>query len=110
MGVPTRVFRGPPRATRGAARAMGPRVGSAASEGPLEPRARIAADASGVTREIFARSRWTANARSASFAGQEDHVIFNDRCAFNGGFARGSGDQFFFLMFLSSVFILNVFM
>src|SRR5712692_764116 len=85
-------------------------VASPAPEGPLEARARIAADASGVPREIFARSRWTANARSASFDRQEDHVIFDDRGAFNNGFASGSGDHFFFSMFLSRVFILNVFM
>src|SRR6266478_3560790 len=85
-------------------------IASTATEGPLKARARIAADTSGVPREIFARSRWTANARRASFARQEDHVIFDDRCAFNDGFANGSGDQFFFSMFLSGGFILNVFM
>src|SRR5258708_5271746 len=97
-------------AIRASATAIAATVASTAREGPLEARARIAADTSGVPREIFARSRWTTNARRASFARQEDHVIFDDRCAFNDGFASGSGDRFFFSMFLSRVFILNMFM
>jgi hypothetical protein len=48
----------------------------------LETGARIAADAGGVSREIFARS--AADARSASFAGKKDNVIFD-----NGGFGDG---------------------
>src|SRR5258708_23419924 len=92
------------------ATAIAATVASTATEGPLKARARIAAHTSGVPREIFARSRWTANARRASFARQENRVIFDDRRAFNDGFASGSGDQFFFSMFVSCVFILNVFM
>jgi hypothetical protein len=50
----------------------------------LETGARIAADAGGVSREIFARS--AAYARSPSFAGKKDNVIF-DHGSFGDGLA-----------------------
>ena len=110
IGTSATAVRAASAAVGASATAIATTVASTATEGPLEARARVAADASGVTREIFARSRWTANARGASLARKEDHVIFDDRCAFNGGFASGSGDQLFFSMFLSRVVILNMFM
>ena len=54
-------------------------VTSTAAERPLEARTRIAANAGGVTREIFTGSRWTANARRPSFAREENHVVLDDR-------------------------------
>jgi len=95
---------------RASATAIATTIASTATEGPLKARTRIAADTSGVPREIFARSRWTANARRASFAGEENHVVFDGRHAFCDGAAGRSGDQFFFSMFMSSVFIPKVFM
>jgi glycerol-3-phosphate dehydrogenase len=46
---------------------------------PLEARARIAADAGGIAREVFARSAGTADARGASLSWQEDHVVLENR-------------------------------
>jgi hypothetical protein len=45
----------------------------------LETGAGIAADAGGITREIFARSGSTANAWSARFTGEQDDIVFDDR-------------------------------
>src|SRR4029077_5671136 len=91
----------------------------AAAERPLEAGTRIAADARGVAREIFQRSRGAANSRRASFAGEENHVFFDDRRAFGEGFAGGCRnhlrfgvfvlDAFMFGLFVVSVFVLNMF-
>jgi hypothetical protein len=68
----------------------------ATAERPLETRARIAADAGGITWEIFAWSGCTADARGASFTGKKNGVFFDDRRAFRDGFARRSCDHFRF--------------
>jgi hypothetical protein len=91
------------------ATAIAATVASTATEGPLKARARIAADTSGVPREIFARSRWTANARRASFARQEDHVIFVGRHSFRDGFTRGRSDQFLVGVLCLEVFVVDMF-
>jgi hypothetical protein len=44
----------------------------------LKTGAGIAADAGGITREIFARSRGAADARGASLTGKQDDIFFDD--------------------------------
>src|SRR2546428_7764743 len=61
-------------AIRASATAVASAVTSAAAERPLEARARVAADAGGVAREIFTRSARAPNARGTSLAGEENHV------------------------------------
>jgi hypothetical protein len=72
-------------------------VPPAAAERTLETRARVAADACGVTREFFTGSRWAANSRGAGFAGEQDDVLFDD-CGFCYRPSRRRGDNFFFDM------------
>src|SRR5277367_4257013 len=68
--------------------ATGTAIAAASAEGTLEARAGIAAaDASGVAREIFARS--ARGARGASFAGEEDAFLFGDSGCFAGRKIRG---------------------
>jgi hypothetical protein len=97
-------------AIRASATAVAAAVTSAATERPLEARTRIAADAGRVARELFTRSRWPANARGASFAGEENHVFFDDGCAFGDGFAACRRDQFLFDMPDIGVLALDMFM
>jgi hypothetical protein len=85
-------------------------VASTAAERPLKARTRVAADARGVAWEIFTWSRWAANARGTSFAGEENHIVFDGRRAFRDGFARGRRDHFPFDMFDLNVFVLDMFM
>jgi len=59
---------------------------------------RVAADARGVAREIFAGSSCAAHAWRACFAGEKDHVVFDDRRALCDGFAGGSCNHFGFEM------------
>jgi hypothetical protein len=54
---------------------------TAATLRPLKARARIAANTRGVALEFFARSRCTGNARSASLAGEENYIVFDNRFA-----------------------------
>jgi hypothetical protein len=65
----------------------------------LESRARVAADASGVAREIFARSGRAGDARSAGFAREQDDVVFDDRGS-SGCLASVSFDEFRFGVFV----------
>src|ERR1700719_90976 len=63
-------------------------VTSTAAEGALEPLARIAADACGVARKLFARRGGAAcSARRAGFSRQQDDVVLGDRGC------RGSGNE-----------------
>src|ERR1700719_4244676 len=63
-------------------------VTSTAAEGALEPLARIAADACGVARKLFARrGRAACSARRAGFSRQQDDVVLGDRGC------RGSGNE-----------------
>ena len=57
------------------------------AERPLEAGTRVAADAGGVTRKIFA-ALGTGCARTTRFPGQEDSVIF-DGGRFRDGLSRG---------------------
>jgi hypothetical protein len=52
-------------------------VSSTATERPLETRTRVAADARGISREIFAGSGRATDARRARFAREKDGVILN---------------------------------
>jgi hypothetical protein len=97
-------------AIRTSATAIASTVASAAAERPLETRAWIAADAGRVAREIFTRSRWAADARSTSFAREENYIFFDDRCAFFDGFASGGSDRLFFDMFRLGMFVLDLIM
>jgi hypothetical protein len=72
-----------------------------------------AADASGIAREIFARSWSAADARGAGFAGQKDDVVFDDGGA-SGALSCVRFDHFGFgvLVFralMLSMFVLGVF-
>jgi hypothetical protein len=81
----------------------------------LEARTRIAADARGITRKIFEGRRRTGDAGSASLAGEENYVFFDDGRASDGGFASGGGDCFFLdalgfgVCTLPDVFVLDQF-
>jgi hypothetical protein len=97
-------------AIRASATAVAPTVTSTAAERPLEARARVAADAGGVAREIFTRRARPANARGTGFAGEENHVVFDGRRAFHKGFAGGRRDRFLFDMPDLGVLMLCVFM
>src|SRR2546427_12121466 len=68
------------------------------------------ADTSGVAREIFTWSLWAANARGPSFAGQEDHVIFDGCRGLGHGFSWSRRDQFLVGMLRLEVFVLVVLM
>jgi hypothetical protein len=79
------------------ATAIAATVASAATERALEAGTRISADARGVAREFFKRGSRTTDARSASFAREENHVLFDDRCAFDdGSTSSGGGEHFLF--------------
>ncbi len=59
-------------------------------------RDRVATDTRGITRKIFARSRWAATgSRSARFAGKQDIEIFGNGC-FDNGPAGPGRDHFGF--------------
>src|SRR2546428_13661924 len=97
-------------AIRASATAVASAVTSAAAERPLEARARVAADAGGVAREIFTRSARAPNARGTSLAGEENHVVFDGRRAFHSGFAGGCRDRFLFDMPDLGVLVLDMFL
>jgi hypothetical protein len=87
-------------AIRASATIVATTVPSAAAKRPLEARARVTADTRGITREIFARSRCSAYARRARFAGKENYVLFDDGGACRDRFDGGRGrEHFFFDMF-----------
>ena len=65
------------------------------ADGPLEPRARIAANAGGVARIIFPAGSSTGGARRASFAWQEEGVLFDGR-GFRDRFAGSGSHDFVF--------------
>lgn len=77
---------------------------------PLETRTRIAADARGVTGEILARSRGAAGTRRPSLAGEENHIVFDNRGGFRDGFASRCGKHFFFDMLGFDVFVFDMFL
>jgi hypothetical protein len=97
-------------AIRASASAVAATVASVAAERPLEARTRVAANAGGVARKIFTRSGWAATSRGTSFAGKENHVVFDDRRAFSNGFAKGCRDRFLFDKPDLGVFVLDLFM
>jgi hypothetical protein len=75
----------------------------------LETRARIAAtDTRGIAREIFARSRGAANARSASFTGKQNDIFLDDGWS-RGDFACVRFDHFRFGVFMFVVLVLEMF-
>src|SRR5207247_1596556 len=96
-------------AIRASATAVASTVTSAAAERPLEARARVAADAGGVAREIFTRRARAPNARGTSFPGEENHVVFDGRRAFHNEFAGGCRDRFLVDMPDLGVFVLDMF-
>jgi hypothetical protein len=73
----------------------------------LETGARIAADAGGIAREIFARSSGAADARGSGFAGKQDDVVFDDGWS-RGDFSCARFDQFCFGMFMFGVLMLGM--
>jgi len=83
----------PTAAIRASATAIAATIPAAAAERPLEARAWVAANAGGIAREIFAWSGWTANAWSPSFAGEKNHIVFDDRRTSRDGFAGRSGEH-----------------
>ena len=106
IGTAATAVRTATTAIRASATAVASTVTSAAAERPLEARARVAADAGGVAREIFTRSARPANARGTSFAGEENHVVFDGRRAFHNEFAGGCRERFLVDMFVFGVFVL----
>jgi hypothetical protein len=74
----------------------------------LESRARIAANAGGIAREIFARSGSAADARGAGFAGEENDVVLDDGMA-RRGFGCVRFDDFGFCVLVVASFVLVVF-
>src|ERR1700694_824036 len=89
IGTSATAVGAPSAAIRASAAIVAAPIPATASEGPLEARARVAANARGTTRKLFARSTGTADARRAGFTREKDHVFFDDR-SFQGSFA-GSG-------------------
>src|SRR5882762_7228955 len=85
------------RATRAPAAVVSATIPAAAAERPLETRARVAGNARGTARELFARSSSTTDARCASFARKKDHVLFDDR-SFDDSSAGRGGNHFLFDM------------
>jgi hypothetical protein len=73
----------------------------------LETGTRIAADAGGIPREIFARSSGAADARGSRFAGKQDDVVFDDGWS-RGDFSCVRFDQFCFGMFMFGVLMLGM--
>lgn len=69
-------------------------VASAAAERPLEPRTRVAADARGIARKIFAGSCRTPDTRGTSFAREKHDVLLDGYQPFGEGRARNRCDQF----------------
>jgi hypothetical protein len=67
----------------------------AAAEGPLETRARVAADAGGIARKIFTAFSRTGGTWGAGFAGQEDDVFF-DAGGSDDPLAGSGGNGFLF--------------
>jgi hypothetical protein len=92
-------------AIRASATAIASTVASAAAERSLEARTWIAADARGIAREIFQRCGCAGDAGRTSFAGEENHVLLDYRCALDDGFTSGSGDHCFFGMPGLGVFV-----
>lgn len=73
----------------------------------LKAGAGIAADTGGITREIFARSSGTANARGARLTWKQDDIFFDDdglRC----DLACVSFDHFWLGVFVFGVFVLGM--
>src|SRR6266851_1467205 len=81
-------------------------VTSAAAERPLEARARVAADASGIARKILSRRAGSTTARTAGFAREQGDIVFDDG-GFCGGFAGRRRDHFLFGMFDFGMFMLG---
>jgi hypothetical protein len=89
------------------AAAIASAVASTAAIRPLEARARVAADACGVAREVFLRSGRAANARGTSLARQENHVLLDGHNTFHDGFVSGCGDHFLVEALALNLFTLN---
>jgi len=73
----------------------------------LEPSAGIAADASRITWEVFARSSGAADTRGAGFAGKQDDVVFDDGWS-RGDFSCVRFDQFCFGVCVFGVLMLGM--
>lgn len=76
---------------------------SSATLRALETGAWIAADTSGITREIFARRGRAADTRRAGFAREKNDVVF-DYCGFRYGLSRGGPHNLCFGVFEHDVF------
>jgi hypothetical protein len=82
---------------------------AATAEGPLEARARVAADAGGIAREILARSRRTAGVGCARLSGEKCDLISGGGCS-RGGFAGSRFDYFGFAMSVLTAIVFGFFM
>jgi hypothetical protein len=101
VGTATATIRAP-------ATAIATTVTSTAAERPLEARTRVAADARGIAREIFAWSRRAANARSTSFARKQNRVFFDVGSTFCRGFTGGCRNHFLFEMLRLNMLRLDI--
>src|SRR5271168_2072252 len=81
-------------------------VPSAAAKRPLESRTRIPADARGIPRKLFTRSRSTASTRRARLAGEQNHIFLDDCRAFSDNLAGSRRNYFRLCMFVLFVFVL----
>jgi hypothetical protein len=73
----------------------------------LKTGAGIAADAGGITREIFARSRGAADTRGASLTGKQDDIFFDDR-GFRSDLAGVRFDYFWLSVFVFDMLVLSM--
>jgi hypothetical protein len=109
IGTSTAAVRTATSAIRAAATAVASAVAPAAAEWPLEAGTRIAADARGVTREIFKRSCRAANSGRTCFAGKENHVVFDGRRALRKRLAGGCRDHLRLSTFVLAVIMVGVY-
>jgi len=97
IGTPPTTVGAPSATIRASAAIVAAPIPAAAAERPLEARARVAANACGTARELFARGTGTADTRRAGFTREKDYVFFDDR-SFHGSFAGSGRKHFLFHM------------
>jgi hypothetical protein len=113
------------RSTAGASAAIGTAaaiipsaVAASAAERPLEARTRVAADACGIARKIFAGNARAADSRRTGFAREQNGIVLDDRGFRHGLTGRSSNhfligvfdfDVLVFRLLVFSVFVLSMF-
>src|SRR6266403_3448292 len=95
IGTSATAVRTSTAAIRAPAAVVAATIPATTAERPLEARARVAADAGGTARKLFAWGAGTTDARGAGFTRKKDHVFFDDR-SFHDGLARSGKNHFLF--------------